>query len=641
MPGSFRHPSATVETDVDVWAPTGWKAAPFPPPGYSAKFMPSAIGRMPRGMSIDEARARVTALGAEITREHPDDYPARVGWTPRVQPLVAHLVEHIRPALLVLMGGIAFVLLIAISNVSNLLLVRAVEREREVAIQRALGAPRSRMLVSFAIEGLVLAVIAGGAGFLASLWGVDLLLRLVPDRLPRVDEIVVDARVFLFAMTTSIVAGLLVSVGPSLQSARADVVERLKASGWGLRGGVRARVRNALVVAQVAIAMVLLAGAALLVRSLSNLQHIETGMRAERVTTARLWLPQPNEPSTGPYFDPARRRALIRGVLDRLQWSADLAEAGIATSLPTADDSGTTAFAVEGWQPERRDIATATVVSATPGYFRALGIGLSAGRFPTDADNEQTDRVAVVNETLARTYFAGADPVGRRICFIGRRGQLPAQPTWMTIVGVARDVREDRIDAAVRPQIYQSLLQAPAPLSLAIVAQGRAKPPSAQVLTSAVQQTDANLPVYAIRTAEDLVAAQLASRRFATTLVNAFAASALLLAAFGLHGVIAYGVRQRTREIGLRLALGATAARIVRLIAGQGARMTALGLTIGTIGALIFSQLISALLFDVKPGDPVTLIAAALLLVGVVALATLGAAWRATRIEAAVALRHD
>jgi putative ABC transport system permease protein len=641
MPPSFRHPSQTLETDVEVWAPSGWRAAPFATaPTNSARFMPSAIGRLRPGISIESARVQLESLGRELAREHPDDYPARLAWTPRVYPLAADLVAGVRPALLMLMGGIVFVLLIAISNISNLMLVRAVEREREVAIQRALGASGPRVIVSLLVEGVVLALVGGGVGFLASLWGVDLLLRMVPDRLPRVTDVHVDIRVFTFAVLTSIAAGLLVSLGPALQSARADVIERLKAAGRGLQSGPRAHVRNAFVIAQVAFALVLLAGAALLVRSLWNLRSIDTGMATDRLLTARLWLPQPNEPSIGPYFDHANRVALMRALIERLQGVPEITAAGMATALPATQDSGTTSFVADGWPVEQQELANATLIAVTPGYFPALGMRLVSGRVLTDADDERAARGVVINETLARTYFPNQDPVGRRFHFAGRRGQIPADAPWITIVGVVGDVREDALDAPVRPAMYQSLWRSSS-LNLVVVMQGRAAAPSSGVLMNAVRQSDPNLPVFAVRTGEGLLAAQLAQRRFVSTLINAFAGAALLLAAFGLHGVIAYGVRQRTHEIGLRMALGATTGRVMRLVLGEAARLAAIGIAIGLGAAIVLSQLIKTLLFDVRPSDPPTLLGVVLLLSVVVGVATLAAAARATRIEAAVALRHD
>ena len=640
MPPSFRHPSLTLETDVELWAASGWRAAPFPSPSHSARFVRSAIARVAPGVSLDEARARLENVSRELTRDHPDDYPARLGWTPRVYPLAADLVAGVRPALLMVMGGVALVLLIAISNISNLLLVRTVEREREIAIQRALGATRGRIISSLLIEGVVLALIGGALGFLLSLWGVDLLLRFVPDRLPRAAEITADRRVFLFAVLTSVTAGLLVGLAPALQSARSDVIERLKAAGRAIQGSARARVRNALVIAQVAIAMVLLANAALLVRSLWNLQLVDTGISKDRLLTARVWLPQPNDPTVGPYFTHEKRVTVMRAILDRLQATPDVAHAGIMTALPATDDSGVASFAVEGWTPDQRDLAIATSIFVTPGYFSALGINLLSGRFLEDADDVRAPRAVVVNQTLARTYFGSESPVGRRFHFVGRGGAVGPNAPWITIVGVVRDVAEDSLDAPARPQIYQSLWQL-SPLSLALVVRGRTTTPSPAAVRKAVQDADANLPLYAIRTGDELLATQLAQRRFVTHLIDAFAIAALCLAAFGLHGVIAYAIRQRTHEIGVRVALGATSWRVVALVLQQAARLTAFGVVIGLGAALVTSPLIAAMLFSVRPNDPWTLAGVALLLTMVTTFATLGAARRAARIEAAVALRQE
>lgn len=640
MPESFRHPSVTLETDVEIWAASGWRDAPFPAPGYSVRFMPSAIGRMAPGVTLEQARARVENLAREIVRQHPDDYPARLGWTPQVQLLSADLVSGVKPALLMLMGGVVLVLVIAISNISNLLLVRAIEREREVAIQRALGATRIRIVMGLLVEGVVLAVIGGALGFLISVWGVDLLLMLVPDRLPRATEIGIDRRVFLFTALTSIAAGLLVALAPALQSARADVIERLKAAGRTLQGSPRTRVRNALVVAQIAIAIVLLANAALLVRSLWKLQDVETGISSDRLLTARMWLPQPNEPSSGPYFTHEKRVVVIRGLVERLKSMPEIAYAAVSTALPALNDSGTASFSVEGWTPDRRDLATATPVSVTPEYFRALGIKLVAGRLLADSDDARASRAVVVNDTFARTYFASDDPVGRRFRFVGRRGQVSKDAPFITIVGVVSDVKEDGLDQPVRPQIYQSLWQVSS-LALAILSQGHAEPPSPAVFQKAVADVDPNLPLYAIRSGEELFASQLAQRRFATHLLQAFALAALGLAAFGLHGVIAYGVRQRTHEIGVRVALGATASRIIWLVLQQVTSVMVVGVAIGLAGALFASRLMTSMLFGVRPTDPLSLVGVVLILGAVVGVATFGAARRAARIDPAVALRLE
>jgi predicted permease len=418
------------------------------------------------------------------------------------------------------------------------------------------------------------------------------------------------------------------------------VIERLKAAGRTLQGSARARVRNALVIAQVAIALVLLANAALLVRSLWNLQRIDTGISKDRVLTARVWLPQPNDPTVGPYFTHEKRVVLMRSILDRLKAVPDIAHAGMMTSLPATNDSGNLSFAVEGSTPDQRDLATATPIFVTPGYFRALGIALLDGRLLDDTDNERSPRAVVINQTLARTYFGSDSPVGRRFRFVGRRGQVSPEAPWITIVGVVRDVAEDGLDAPVRPQIYQSLWQV-SPLALAIAVRGYTASPSSAAVRKAVQDADPNLPVYAVRTGDELLEVQLAQRRFATHLIDAFAIAALCLAAFGLHGVIAYGVRQRTHEIGVRVALGATSWRVIALVLGQAGRLTFVGVLIGLAAALVTSRLMTTMLFNVRPNDPLTLTGVVLLLAAVTGLATLGAASRAARIEAAVALRQE
>ena len=642
MPAAFRHPSATLETDVEVWAPAGWQAAPFPPPGYSARFVASAIARLAPDVTAKAAGAGLDRLAQALAAEHPDEYPARLGWTPRVRPLAADLVAGIRPTLFFLMAGIVCVMLIAMSNISNLLLVRAVEREREVAIQRALGASRARVFCSLLAEGVVLALIGGGAGFLASLWGVDLLVSLMPDRLPRLAEIHVDERVFAFTLAISLATGVLVGLVPALQSAGADVIERLKSAGAAGRGhtSARAGLRNALVVIQIAVAFILLAAAALLVRSLWNVQSVETGIETDRLLTARVWLPQPNDPASGPYFDHGRRVVLMHAMLDRLAAIPGIESAGITTALPATTDSGTAPFAIEGWTPDRRDLATATPVSVTPGYFRAFGIPVVTGRLLEDHDDVAAPRAIVVNETFARAFMSDGTLVGRRLRFIGRRGQVPDNAQWLTVVGIVRDVREDGLDAPIRPQIYQSLWQA-STLGLALVVKARQATPSLSQTRTAVEDADPRLPIYAVRTGRELLAAQLAPRLFATRLMNAFAFSALFLAAFGLHGVIAYGVRQRTHEIGVRVALGATALRILALVLGEAARLTAIGIVIGLAGAAAMARLIATLQFDASLADASTLALVATVLAVVAALTTLAAARRAVRIDAAVALRQN
>ena len=642
MPAGFRHPAPTVETDVDVWAASGWKSSPFPPPGYSARFIRFAIGRLQPGVSLVEARARVDNLGRQLTAEHPDDYVARLGWTPRLTPLAENLVAGVRPALWVLMGGITFLLVIAVTNVSNLLLTRATAREREIAVQRALGAGSWRIARSLMVEGAVLTAAGAATGLLLCPWLVGLLLRTAPDRLPRAADINVDLRALLFATALAAVVAVFVSLAPALQVARAGIVDRLKESGRGVPGSRRTRLlRRGFVVAQVAVAILLLAGAGLLVRSLHNVTNVRTGIDPRLVMTARTWLPQPNDPSSGPYFTHPARAALIRRIIERLEASPGVAHAGFSTTLPLVEDGiRPTAFAAEGWSPDKSDSARASLVPVSPGYFRALGITPVSGRVIADQDDERAQRVVVLNETAARAYFPEESPVGRRFRFVGRRGQVPADAPWLTIVGVVPDVREEGIDAAVAPVMYLSLWQN-SNLALTVVAKGTTALPPADLIRTAIQQADPNVPIFATRSVDELMDRGLAQRRFAARLIAAFALMALALASFGLHSVIAYNVKLRTHEIGVRLALGATAGQIRRMVLGEGMRLATVGVVVGVIGAVLLSRVLATLLFEVPPRDPLTLSAVVGLLLAVVALATFAAARRVGSIDLAIALRPE
>jgi len=642
MPAGFRHPAATVETDVDVWAASGWKSAPFPPPAYSARFIRFAIARLQPGVSIAEARARVDNLARQLTAEHPDDYVPRLGWTPTLTPLAENLVAGVRPALWVLMGGITFLLLIAVTNVSNLLLTRATAREREIAVQRALGAGSWRIARSLMVEGAVLTTAGAAAGLVLCPWLVALLLQAAPDRLPRVADVGVDLRALLFATALAAVTAVFVSLAPAMQVSRAGIVDRLKESGRGVQGSRRTRLlRRGFVVAQVAVAILLLAGAGLLVRSLHNVTKVNTGIDPRFVMTTRTWLPQPNDPSTGPYFTHDARTALIRRIVERLQASPGVAHAGFSTTLPLVEDGiRPVAFAAEGWSPDKTESARASLVPVSPGYFSALGIRASDGRLIADHDHERAPRVAVLNETAARAYFPSEPPVGRRFRFVGRRGQIPADAPWITIVGVVPDVREEGIDAAIAPVMYLSLWQN-SNLALTVVAKGTTSHPPADVIRSAIQQADPNVPIFATRSVDELVDRGLAQRRFAARLIAAFALMALALASVGLHSVIAYNVKLRTHEIGVRLALGATAAQIRRMILGEGMRLATLGVMAGVAGAVLLSRVLATLLFEVTARDPLTLTAVVALLLAVVAAATFAAARRVSRIDLAIALRPE
>lgn len=633
----FRHPSVTLETDVEVWAPSGWITAPFPEPAYNRRFLPAAIARLKPGISVEAAQARLEALGAELGRAHPSDYPERTGWTPRVLPLKQDLIASARQSLLIVMAAVVLVLLIGCVNIANLQLARAAARERDVAVRRALGASPARIVREHLTESLVIAVLGGGVGLVLTLWTLDLVLQLAPDTLPRRSEVGLTWTIVAFSAGASLLTGLLFGLAPALQSARTRINDVLK-GGRAAGTRERSRARRALIVAEFAIAVVLLVAGALLVRSFWTLQQVQSGFQTRGVTVARVWLPQPNDPSTGAYFTQQARARFFRDLLARL--GPEVERVGLATGLPMAT-VGFASFRVEGWPDDSTDVGTAKNWFVAGDYFGTLGVPLVKGRALDTHDDDTHPRVVVINQTMARTYWPGQDPIGKRIQQVGRDGRPGAGPaTWITVVGVIGDVRAEGLDRPVPPQMYGSLWQVSG-LSVGVVMKTRPGVNAEDVLRREVKAVDADLPVYAVRAFDDMLAEGNATRRFVMLLVGLFGVAALLLAALGIYGVIAYAVSQQQREIGIRIALGARPASVVRMVLADGLRLTVVGLACGVAGALATTRLLAGLLFGVGASDPLTF-------GGIVALLTvvaLAACWiparRAANVSPLVALRSE
>ncbi|HEX2311871.1 MAG TPA: ABC transporter permease, partial [Vicinamibacterales bacterium] len=631
----FRHPSLTLETDVEVWAPTGWSASPFQQPRHSSRFMPAAIGRLKRGLDLKAATARLEAFGATLRREFPTDYPDRLGWVPRLLPLKEDLIASARPSLLIVMAAVIFVLLIGCANIANLQLARTAGRGREIAVRLALGASGRRIVREQLAESLLVAFAGAGLGIVLTLWALDLLMQLAPVSLPRRSEIGVDWTVAAFSIAVSIVTALAFGLAPAVQAANPSVAQLLKGTGRTSTTREHTRVRRALIVAECAVAVVLLVAGALLVRSFWHLQRVDPGFDPHRVTIARVWLPQPNEPSQGPYFKQDARARLFRSLLDRLEPFGG--SVGLATNVPLAGAPFNT-FTVEGWPEDATEVGTAQTTFVTNDYFRTLGIPLVGGRVLDDRDNQEHPRVIVVNETMARTYWPNENAVGKRIRLTRRGGPDSAAPTWITVVGVVGDTRNKGLDQPVQPHMYGSMWQIS---SLAVVVAMRAHDGVnvADLLRREVRAIDPDLPVYAVRPLESIVANASASRRFAMVLVGLFGVAALVLAALGIYGVIAYAVNQQRQELGIRLALGAPPTALRRRVLLEGLRLTAIGLAIGVIGAITCTRVLSGLLFGVGPNDPMTFAAIVALLLTV----AVGACWiparRAASVDPVVALR--
>jgi predicted permease len=624
MPKSFRDLSP-----VDVWTPLAPVARTI---GQGTNY--SVIGRLPRSTSRQQAQAEMDRLTATYRNQYPGSWPreAPLG----VMPYREAIAGSTGPALFILLGAISFVLLIACANVASVLLARATARRREMAVRASLGASPRRLWRQMLTESLLLALSGALAGLLIAGWSVDLLLGLGPAVLPRSDEIRVDVWAFGYAMLLAVLAAVLAGVAPAIRLSRTDLVSALKE---GTRsGGLSAtfeggRVHGLLVTAEVALSLVLLAGAGLLMQSFVNLLRVDPGFDPERLLTARLWF-------TGTrYQSGAEIAALSDRLVEQLARLPGVeAAAVVAAGLPL--ERGGNIFVVpEGLDPNTAGFS-ADIRSVTPNFFRALGIPLQQGRLLGAGDREGAPAVAVVNARFVRLHFPEGSPLGRRIHLAG---------TPREIVGVVGDVRSF-LDESPEPTVFIPVAQTPYatlrifegwfPSNVVIRA---AVPPAtlAPAVEGALKEVARQVPVGRPRTMEEVLTAGVATRRFNLILIGAFAGLAVVLTAVGLYGVLSYHVARRTHEIGIRMALGAQPGGVMRLVLGRGLQLASIGSAIGLCGAVATTRLIKSWLFGVSPTDLATLAAISVLLLGVALVACWIPARRATRVDPMVALRYE
>jgi len=620
MPPGFNYPART-----EIWFPLGVDPAAE---RRDNRYL-EVVGRLKAGATVQGAQAELDAVNARLAQTYVE---TNSGWGVRLTTLRERLVGEMRTPLLVVLGAVALVLLIACANVANLLLARAASRGREFAVRVAHGASRSRIMRQLLTESLQLSLVGGAAGVLISLWLTRLLVGLLPADTPRLDEIRPDVRVFGFALAVSILTGLLFGLAPALQASRANLNEALKeggrSGGEGARGG---RARSALIVSEVALSFMLLAGAGLLVRSFLHLRDVNPGFNPGGVLSMRISASGPKYPA-GP-----ARAEVYRQALERIAALPGVESAGAVLSLPLGGDTFNVgrSFIREGRPAAPEESANASYLVVTPGYFRALQIPLLSGRGFTDQDTEKSPMVVVVNETMARRFWPGESPVGKRIT-IWRDEKFPRE-----IVGVVGDTRAKPGEAA-GPQMYVPYAQDANWGSLSLVVRTAADAASvAAAARNEIHALDKAIPVYNVRPMGDVVDAALAERRASTLLVGAFALLALLLALVGIYGVTAYYVTQRTHEIGVRVALGAQARHVLRLVIGQSLRLTLAGLALGLCGAAALTRVLESLLYGVRPTDPATFAGAAALLGAVALLACLVPARRATKVDPLIALRAE
>lgn len=620
MPPSFSFPEKTTE----FWVPLT-----ITPQRKQARNAISykAVGRLKPGVTLAQAQADMAVIAKRL-----DDQYSQSDYGVNLRLIHDQETHTVRSALFVLLGAVGFVLLIACANVANLLLARAAMREKEVAIRLALGARRWRIIRQLLTESVLLGIIGGAVGLLLAVWGLSALVALAPADIPRLDQTGIDARVLAFTLGISLVTGLIFGLVPALQASRPDVNDALKEGGRGSTGGGGARIRNLLVVSEIALSLVLLVGAGLLIRSFMRLQQFELGFNPEHLITMRVQLPGSK------YKERKQVAEFFQQLFERIEAVPGVQSAGAISAMFLDDTPNSTNFTIEG-RPSPTGVEAIEVpfdaVSAK--YFKVMGIPLIRGREFDDRDALGTPPVAIINETFANRFLPGEDPIGKRYVY---GGPAPDNP-WITIVGVVGDMRRTGFDRPVRPETFLPQSQNP-DNALTIVARTSTDPASfAGMLRDQVWSIDRDQSVYDIKTMDQTLSQMLSQRRFNMLLLGVFASVALLLAALGIYGVISYSVSQRTHEIGIRMAMGAQSRDVLALVVRHGLVLTGTGIGAGLIASFGLTRLMATLLYGVSATDPVTFIAIPLVLAGVALGACFVPARRASRVDPIEALRYE
>jgi predicted permease len=633
----------------DLWIPLGLNRAK---PDDRGNHYLHVVARLKPGVDSAQALSALTRLGDDLRRAYPGNY-GRGGeqdFDLYMVPVKEQLVGRLRPALLVLLGAVAFVLLIACVNVANLLLAQASAREKELAIRAALGAGRARLVRQLLTESMILGLAGGLLGLVLAYWGVGALRSLVPANTPRIDEVHLNAAVLAFTFGVSLLTGLFFGLAPAWHVARTDLRESLNEAGRGTSaaGGSR-HLRSWLVVSELALAVLLLVGAGLLIRSFSRLLEVSPGFQTQHLLTMELSLPEKAYPDGAPV------QKFYRQLMASVKTVPGVQSVGAVSQMPLTDSytSGSVFFEDTSLPdiPRLQQLGNLPYMeidqrAVTPEYFHAMQIPLVRGRLPSDADDAGAQLVAVVDTSFARRFWPNGDAIGQRVAVDTIPNVKPQAPRWRTIVGVVGHVKHYALDVEGREQIYfpheQPLYGVYVPRDMTLAVRTSLDPTS---VTSAIRERvfaiDKGLPLYNIATMDQLVSNSIAQPRLNLSLLVAFAVLALVLAAVGVYGVMAYAVTQRTQEFGIRMALGASSADVLRQVFFEGGRLAALGLGLGLIAALALTRLMASLLYDVKPSDPISISVAAAVLAVVALAACYIPARRATRVDPIVALRYE
>ena len=619
MPVGFDYPAQS-----ELWVPF-----PIDPAERRDNRYVNVITRLKPGATLPQAQAELDTINQRLAQSYRD---TNAGWGVRLTTLQERLVGETRSSLLLLLGAVAFVLLIACANVANLLLARATARQKEIAVRTALGASRWRIIRQLLTESLVLSIVGGGIGLLLSLWLTKLLVAVSPPNTPRFDEIRPDGRVFLFTLALALLTGVIFGLAPALQASRLNLNERLKEGGrTGAPGAGHNRIRSMMMVSEVALSFMLLVGAGLLIKSFMRLRDVSPGFNTANVLSVRMSIP------SAKYSEGEARAQLMRQTLEKVKSIPGVQSAGAVLSLPLGGDTFNVgrSYIREGRPFTPEESGNAAYRAATPDYFRALQIPVLAGRAFTDQDTDQTPKVMLVNEEMARHLWPGESPVGKRLT-IWRDEKFARE-----IVGVVGDTKAT-LDAPAGQQMYVPYAQDTGWTGMSLVIRTNGEPTGfAGAVRNEIRSIDKGIPVFNVKTMDEVLAVSVGPRRTPMLLLSAFAGVALILAMIGIYGVTAYHVTQRTQEIGIRMALGAQMRDVVKLVLKGGMTLAAAGIVLGLVGAFAVTRLMRSLLFGVQPTDVLTFVLVAVCLLLTALIASYLPARRATKVDPLVALRYE
>jgi predicted permease len=640
-PPGFRHPGRTVSGEAEVWLTAGFSADPFSPK-RSQREIAGAIGRLKAGLTQEQAQAKLDALAVQVQKDFSSDYPADAKWSIGVESLHQSLVGNVRPMLWALMAFVMMVIIIASVNIANLLLARASGRQQELAVRLALGASRYRVVRQMVTESVILSLLAGIVGITTAALSLRFIVQLVPAGIPALAEITIDWRVLLFALLISVLTGLLFGIIPAMQSTKsaASIAAIREGSGGSGYSSRTSRMRSLLIVSEVSLAMVLMVGSGLLLRTFWKLVKEDPGFNPSHVVTSGVWLPAPNDPKTDKYGDVPHQAKFLHEALRRVETIPGVELAAISSALPASDTNPVMASITITGRPISSAADKAEIVRVSPDYFKLMQAPLVRGRFFEESDEANKELVVIVDESTARRYWPDQDALGAHLKITGYV-DIEGTQSPTTVVGIVKDIKHDGLDKDGVPHIYACVYQRYGKVLSVLVRSPLTPAVLEPQIRNAIESLDPNLPVFGTRTMDEVLDVYLAQRRFSAELVTAFALLALLLASIGIYGLLAYMVGLRSREIGVRMALGAQRGDILKLFLSSGALLAGVGVLFGAVASLLLTPLIKSLLYGIAPVDIPVFVAVPCVLLTVAILASYIPARRATKIDPNATLRQS